>query len=73
MMKRSLNGANSVFGSFADWLGGMASISLVDDDGLQLAACGHCEAPRRVDGNDSREVMVRPNRWAPGLSLDNFS
>lgn len=74
MMKSYLNGATAVLRGFASWISDLARPMPTDAQVVPILVSA-CE-PRirpRDHLNDQREFAVPRDRWAPGLSLDNFS
>jgi hypothetical protein len=74
MMKSTLDGATAVLRGFASWFSGHADSTLPDARVVPtlVSACEPRIRPRD-HLNDEREFAVPRDRWAPGLSLDNFS
>jgi hypothetical protein len=78
MMKNSLAGATAVLKGFAGWIygrreEGISDVSAPPDTSEVVWACGRRAPTGDGEFADHREFAVRPDRWSPGLSLDNFS
>ena len=76
-MKSSLSSATAVLRGFAGWFSnrGGEALSGIDDDATPnvVWACGREISPEGSESHDRRQFAARRERWAPGLSLDNFS
>jgi hypothetical protein len=73
-MKSSLSSATAVLRDFAGWISSRGAEDFSEAPGVPfvVSACGYRAPAQDTEPEDTREFAVPRDRWAPGLSLDNF-